>query len=56
MSSDAHHQTSLIMVGLPFFGLALAAFPLVHAGFGLTESGSSFIVDTNAGLVFTGMF
>ncbi|KAL1706610.1 polysaccharide lyase family 4 protein [Schizophyllum commune] len=41
------------MVGLPFFGLALAAFPLVHAGFGLTESGSSFIVDTNAGLVFT---
>ena len=42
------------MVGLSFIGLALAALPLVHAGFGLTERGSSFIVDTNAGLVFTG--
>ncbi|KAL1690818.1 polysaccharide lyase family 4 protein [Schizophyllum commune] len=41
------------MVGLSYIGLALAALPLVHAGFGLTESGSSFIVDTNAGLVFT---
>ncbi|KAL1743004.1 polysaccharide lyase family 4 protein [Schizophyllum fasciatum] len=42
------------MVVLSLVSLALAiALPVVQASFGVTENGSSFVVDTNAGLVFT---
>ena len=34
--------------------LVLSASTLALASFGLTEDGDSFVVDTNAGLIFTG--
>jgi hypothetical protein len=38
---------------IALLGVAVATAPLV-TGFGLTVSGSSWIVDTSGGLVFTG--
>ena len=39
------------LTALALVGLCLS--PIAYAAFGLTTSGSNFIVDTNAGLVFT---